>query len=141
MQQQFSASFFAFADGQGSIYVQDVQGTRQVGVSIEKYRDMERLANEAVSKAEGYHQQLVDAGLIKPKLTPEQQLDILAQQNAALTQQVSTLTQQISALMGVKNELHGDSKSSLAEEQPDLVEGGTGAANCGPIQPDKKRRS
>lgn len=141
MQQQFSASFFAFADGQGAIYVQDVQGTRQIGVSIEKYREMERLANEAVSKAEGYHQQLVDAGLVKPKLTPEQQLDILTQQNAVLTQQVSNLTQQISALMGVKNELSVDSKSVSSEEQPALVESGTSATACGPIQPDKKRRS
>lgn len=139
--QQFSSSFFALADAQGAIYVQDVQGTRQIGVSVEKYREMERLANDAVSKAEAYHQQLVDAGIIKPKLTTEQQLDILTQQNTALTEQVSALTQQISTLMkGGKNEFSDACKGHSSEEQPTHVESGAGAADCGTVQPDKKRR-
>lgn len=141
MQSQFSASFFALSDAQGAIYVQDVHGTRQIGVSFEKYKEMEKIASDAVGKAEGYYKQLVDAGLIVPALTTEQQLEILAKQNAELTQQVGNLTRQISTLLGVKNEFHDVSQSRTSEKQPTSGESSTSTDDSGSISADKKRRS
>lgn len=138
---QFTNSFFALADNQGNIYVQEVQGPRQVGVSVDKYREMESVANDAVSKAEGYYKQLVDAGLIKPKLTTEQQLEALAQQNATLSAQVGALTAKISTLMEGKHELPCAGKNVSPEEQPAALESGASAANGGAVSTDKKRRS
>lgn len=157
MQQAAMAAtpFYGFFDGKGGIYVQDMQGQRQVGVSVERYQEMERVANEAVAKAEDYHKQLVDAGLIQPRRSPEEQLadltgqvgammqqfGVMTQQNMALSQQVSDLTQKIAALTGGKNdEFSQHSQDVAAKEQPVAVKGGSGAAACGPVQPGQKRR-
>lgn len=157
MQQAAMAAtpFYGFFDGKGGIYVQDMNGQRQVGVSVERYQEMERVANEAVAKAEDYHKQLVDAGLIQPKRSPEEQLadltgqvgammqqfGVMTQQNMALSQQVSDLTQKIAALTGGKNdEFSQHSQDVAAKEQPVAVKGGSGAAACGPVQPGQKRR-
>lgn len=139
--QPMTQSFYALADGQGGIHVQDLNGTRQIGVSIERYKDMERIANEAVSKAEGYYKQLVDAGIVQPKLSTEEQLAVLTQQNMALSQQVSLLTKQISSIMGENNEFSVNSKGSASEEQSSSVESGSGAAARGSVLPEQKRRS
>lgn len=139
--QPMASSFYAFADGQGGIHIQDLNGTRQIGVSIERYKEMERVANDAVSKAEGYYKQLVDAGLVQPKLSTEEQLAVLTQQNMALSQQVSLLTQKISSIMGENDELPVNRKGSAPEKQPSPVESGSGAATCGPVRPEQKRRS
>ena len=139
--QPMASSFYAFADGQGGIHIQDLNGTRQIGVSIERYKEMERVANDAVSKAEGYYKQLVDAGLVQPKLSTEEQLAVLTQQNMALSQQVSLLTQKISSIMGENDELPVNRKGPAPEEQPSPVKGGSGAAACGPVQPGQKRRA
>ena len=125
--QPMTQSFYAFADGQGGIHIQDLNGTRQIGVSIERYKEMERVANDAVSKAEAYYKQLVDAGLVQPKLSTEEQLAVLTQQNVAL--------------MGGTDELSQHSKDASAQEQPALVESGSGAADRGPVRPEQKRRS
>ena len=130
--QPMTQSFYAFADGQGGIHIQDLNGTRQIGVSIERYKEMERVDNDAVSKAEAYYKQLVDAGLVQPKLSTEEQLAVLTQQNVALSQQVSLLTQKISSLMG------GTDEDASAQEQPALVESGSGAADRGPVRPEQK---
>lgn len=139
--QPMTQSFYAFADGQGGIHIQDLNGTRQIGVSIERYKEMERVANDAVSKAEDYYKQLVDAGLVQPKLSTEEQLAVLTQQNTALSQQVSLLTQKISSLMGGTDELPQHSKDASAQEQPAPVESGSGATDRGPVRPEQKRRS
>lgn len=131
---QLSNYFSAFTDGQGGIHVQDYNGTRQIGVSMEKYREMEFVANEALGKADAYHKQLVDAGVIAPVLSTEEQL-------AALTAQVSTLTKQLSQLtaQGVRNELSELSKDISAAEQSVATEDRTGAADSGSVQSHKKR--
>ena len=67
----YSNYFSAFVDGTGGIHVQEMNGTRQIGVSLEKFREVESVANDALAKVETYYKQLVDAGIIKPKLTAE----------------------------------------------------------------------
>lgn len=90
MQQNFFSQFTGWVDGSGQILTQTFQGTQVVGVTFAKFQEAQKLAEEATAKAEGYHKQLVDAGVIKPKLTPEEQI-------AALAAQVATLTELITA--------------------------------------------
>ena len=106
----YSNYFSAFVDGQGGIHVQEMNGSRQIGVSIEKYREVESVANDALAQVEAYHKQLVDAGIIKPKLTAEDQLAALTQQVAILTDKLSKMTPQ-----GVEHELCGPRESVSAE--------------------------
>lgn len=131
---QYSNFFTAFVDGQGGIHVQDYNGTRQIGMSMEKYREMESVANDALSKADAYHKQLVDAGLISPVLSTEEQLAALAAQVSALTRQLSQLTAQ-----GVRNELSGTGEDVPAAGQSVAATNRAGAADRGAVQPDKKR--
>lgn len=90
MQQNFYSQFTGWVDGSGQILTQTFQGAQVVGVTFAKFQEAQKLAEEAAAKAEGYHKQLVDAGIIKPKLTPEEQI-------AALTAQVAALTELITA--------------------------------------------
>ena len=50
-----------------------------------------KLAQEAITKADDYKKKLIEAGLMQPVLTPEEQIAALTQQVAALSQQVSKL--------------------------------------------------
>jgi hypothetical protein len=97
MSQQFFSTFAAYIDQSGQIVAQFLQGSQVVGVTAARYAEAERLAKEAAGKAEDYHKQLVDAGLIKPKLSTDEQI-------AALTQQVALLTELITAPDPMKKE-------------------------------------
>lgn len=81
---QFLSNVTSVLIQDGQIYAQNFSGNQLIGMTIEKYRDLEKLANEATAKADEYRKKLVDAGIIQPKLTPEEQI-------ARLTEQVSTL--------------------------------------------------
>lgn len=79
--------FWAWVDANGNVFASDsVSGVRQIGVSVEKYKQMESIANEATAKAEDYHTKLVEAGLIVVPPTPEEQIAQLTAQVARLTQ-------------------------------------------------------
>lgn len=79
--------FWAWVDANGNVSASDnVSGVRQIGVSVEKYKQMESIANEATAKAEDYHTKLVEAGLIVVPPTPEEQIAQLTAQVAKLTQ-------------------------------------------------------
>ena len=96
--------FWAWVDANGNVFASDsVSGARQIGVSVEKYKQMESIANEATAKAEEYHTKLVEAGIIVVPPTPEEQI-------ARLTAQVARLTQIIES-SGVPQ------KPALAPEQ------------------------
>lgn len=132
----YSNYFSAFTDNQGGIHVQDYNGTRQIGVSLERYREMESVANEAVAKADEYHKRLVDAGLMEAPMTTEEQLALLTRQVTALTQQVSQMTTQ-----GVRDGLDADSATRKNVSAAAVgVADRSGATNGSPVQSDKKRR-
>ena len=79
--------FWAWVDANGNVFASDsVSGVRQIGVSVEKYKQMESIANEATAKAEDYHTKLVEAGIIVVPPTPEEQIAQLTAQVAKLTQ-------------------------------------------------------
>ena len=94
MNQQFFQTFTAFIDNTGQIICQSWQGNQTVGVSVEKYKEAEKMASEAMEKASEYKQKLIDHGLLKPELTQEEQI-------AELRETVGNLTSQMSALMSV----------------------------------------
>lgn len=94
MNQQFFQTFTAFIDQSGQIICQSWQGNQTVGVSVEKYKEVEKMASDAVQKASEYKQMLIDHKILKPELTQEQQI-------AALNARVGDLTSQLSKLMAV----------------------------------------
>ena len=81
---QFMANVTSVLVQDGQIYAQTFAGNQLIGVTIEKYREMEKLATDAADKAEGFRKQLVDAGIIKPKLSAEEQIAALSEQVANL---------------------------------------------------------
>ena len=97
--------FWACIDGQGQILVTDVSGSRVIGVALDKYKQMETAANDAVTKAEEYFKMLEEHGLITKPLTPEEQIAALTQQVANPTELV---TKQMSAPKEAKNEPEHD---------------------------------
>ena len=94
MNQQFFQTFTAFIDQAGQIICQSWQGNQTVGVSVEKYKEAEKMACDAMAKAAEYKQKLIDNGLLQPELSQEEQI-------AALNARVGDLTSQLSKLMAV----------------------------------------
>jgi hypothetical protein len=91
--QQYQQAFPSFIDSDGKIFIQQgYQGNQHIGWICSKYDEMSKIAKDAIEKADAYKKQLIDAGIIKPTLTPEEQIAALTQQVAALGQQVTTLT-------------------------------------------------
>lgn len=90
--------FWSYIDGNGNIIASDnVSGSRQVGVSLDRYKQMENIANEATAKAEEYHKRLVEAGLIVVPPTQEEQIAMLTAQVAKLTQIIEGIAGEASA--------------------------------------------
>ena len=96
--QQFIQNFAAYIDADGRIYAQTFQGNQHMGWTCQRYAELEKLANDATAKAEEYRKQLLDAGLIQPTLTPEEQIAALTKQVAALAAQNAAMTKQMSGL-------------------------------------------
>lgn len=119
--------FWAWVDANGNVFASDsVSGVRQIGVSVEKYKQMESIANDATAKAEDYHTKLVEAGLIVVPPTPEEQIAQLTAQVARLTQIIEKggLPQQPVAvpeqpkIEGTNNGHLGNGESPASKGQP-----------------------
>lgn len=133
--------FWAWVDNNGNIIASDnVSGTRQVGVSIERYKQMESIANEATNKAEDYHKRLVEAGLIVVPPTQEEQIAMLTAQVAKLTQIIegqasikqdadNTKVTEIQKNEGTKDGHSGDGESIASQRQSVVGQNRTGTAN------------
>lgn len=93
MQQQFFQTFTAYLDQSGQVVCQTWQGNQVIGMSLEKYREAEQMASDALAKAEDYRKKLVDAGLIQKELTPEEQISALNARVGELTTQLSAITE------------------------------------------------
>ena len=85
-------TFYAYSDGQGNLFTQDLTGAHQIGVSLEKYKNTEKMASDALAKAEEYQKKLIDAGLIQKPMSPEEQMSLLMNQVSLLSEQVAKLT-------------------------------------------------
>lgn len=84
-------SFYGFWDNEGNIFVDDYSGRKKIGVTLNKYNQIEKIANDAVEKAEGYLKMLEEHGIIKKELTPEEKISALSGQVEQLTQLVQQL--------------------------------------------------
>lgn len=130
--------FWAWVDANGNIYASDsMSGARQIGVSIEKYKQMESLANEATAKAEDYHDRLVKAGLIVVPPTPEERIAQLSAQVERLTRIVEGQNTQANVPVtapeiltdeGTGNGHSGNSEGDASKRQP--VAGSTGSSTA-----------
>lgn len=85
--------FYAFFDNDGNIIASDYSGQKKVGVTLAKYNQMEKMANEAIGKAESYFKTLEENGLIQRELTADEKI-------SALSGQVDQLTQLVAQLVG-----------------------------------------
>ena len=89
-----------FTDSNGDIQAQNYQGLQKVGVTVEKYTQLEKLLGETINKAEEYKNLLIEHKIIT--LPPSQE-----EQIANLTSIVSKQTEQMALLMkqlGVEKE-------------------------------------
>lgn len=102
----YGNQFYAYVDNEGFIIATDYTGQKKIGVTLGKFNNMEKMANEAISKAEGYYKTLVDHGLIERELTQDEKI-------SALTEQVQTLTMLMEKLVIDKN------VNNNANETPD----------------------
>lgn len=83
--------FFAFFDNEGYIVASDYSGQKKVGVTLAKYNQMEKMANEAMGKAEAYYKTLEEHGLIQREMTADEKISMLSGQVEQLTNLVSQL--------------------------------------------------
>lgn len=90
--------FFAFFDNEGFIVGADSFNQKRVGVTLAKYNQMEKMANEAMgvaeqhkAKEEEYKQILIEKGWIPQELTQDEKISVLSSQVDQLTQLVSQL--------------------------------------------------
>lgn len=95
MNQQIFQTFTACVDQTGQIVRCEWNAQQVVGVTLERFQEAEKMVTDAMAKADEYKQQLIDHGILKPEMTPEQQ------QIAELKESIGTLTSQVSALMTV----------------------------------------
>lgn len=90
--------FFAYFDNEGFIVGADSFNQKRVGVTLAKYNQMEKMANEAMgaaeqhkAKEEEYKQILIEKGWFKPELTQDEKIEALSGQVDQLTQLVAEL--------------------------------------------------
>lgn len=92
---QFWCSF----DSEGYIVAQEFTGQfKRIGVSLQKFQQTEKIASEAMDKAEGYLKTLEEHGLVQRELTSDEKLAVLSTQMDALTRLVEQQAQMIGAL-------------------------------------------
>lgn len=90
--------FWAFFDNEGFIIGSDGMSQKRVGVTLAKFNQMEKVANEALgaaeqhkAKEEEYKQILIEKKWLKPELTDAEKIEALSGQVDQLTQLVAEL--------------------------------------------------
>lgn len=92
--------FWASFDNEGFIIGSDGFNQKRVGVTLAKFNQMEKMANEAIgaaeqhkAKEEEYKQILIEKELLKPELTQDEKIEALSGQVAQLVQIVNQLAE------------------------------------------------
>lgn len=125
-------TFYGSVTPQGDIVVNEVYAQRIIGVTTERYKRLEEALNQALSKAETYHKQLVDAGLIVvPKTLEEQIAELLAhcsKQDERIAAQSSQITQLTELITQERDYgLSSNCQNVSASKQPDVAKDRDGA--------------
>lgn len=99
-------SFNGSMDAEGNIFSIDfLQGRKLVGASLARVKELENALSSVISKAEEYEKMLIDAGILKKKMTPEEQVE-------ALTEKVEKLTACVAALLEERKDNGWDKRHS-----------------------------
>lgn len=103
--QQFFQTFTAFIDQEGHIVCQTWNNNQVVGMALEKYKELEKMATDAVAKAEEYKKKLVDSGLLQEPLSTEEQIAALSSTVAGLKAQLNDLSEMKSQMAVIMDAL------------------------------------
>lgn len=131
---------WVYIDEQQNIMLNEMAGGRLLGVTQQKYQQMEAAANQAVAKAEElnaqnqelsaknqeYYKILVEKKLIEPELTPEQKIEALGNQVGQLT---AILEQQSKVLLETQKALLNMQQGVVAQPVPE-------APQAKPVEPE-----
>lgn len=102
-----SNTLTCFTDSNGDIQAQNYQGLQKVGVTLDKYSQLEQILNETLTKAEEYKSLLIEHKIITIPPSQEEQI-------ANLTAIVSKQAEQMATLM----EQLGVTKASEVKHEP-----------------------
>lgn len=108
--------FSAFFDNNGNIFTYDYSGQKKVGVTLAKYNQLEKIANEAMGKAEAYFKTLEEHGLIQRELTADEKITALSGQVDQLTQLVAQLVSKEHGLQSQKKNIKAVTPEVLPSE-------------------------
>lgn len=108
-------------DNQGKVYYASYTGEQFVGYSDEAYNELQKIADEAISKAEEYKKMLIDNGLLKE---PPKQEDI----NNQILEQLNNLSMQMKQL---NNEVESIKRSGANEYNAGAVNNRKPKSNSG----------
>lgn len=126
-------------DEEGYIVLSDYSGTRRIGVTIEKYKELQEIADESVQKVETYYNRLVQLGDIIPKKSNEELMSDLIGIVKNLSERVDALSTQKNA--GINDvQLHAISENASRAEQSTPTEGAGSPGLCSAVQSKQVRR-
>lgn len=94
--------FWGYVDNSGYVVATDYTGSKRIGVTVNKYKELESALTEALDKAEKYYKQLESAGLVQKELTADEKISALTSQVGALTKLVEQQSQIITSIMDKK---------------------------------------
>lgn len=83
--------FYAFVDNEGYIVATDHVNQKRIGVTLNKFNQTEKMANDALAQCEEYYKILDAKGLIERELTPDEKINALSDQVGQLTNIVNQL--------------------------------------------------
>lgn len=103
--------FWCFIDRNGNILTTSMTGQECLGVTWQKYSQLEKTAAEAVTKAEEYYKILDEHHLIKRELTTDEKL-------AALTEQMGSMAKILEQQTAIINKLSGATTDDAQSVKP-----------------------
>lgn len=123
--------FWVFFDDQGNIVTHEVGGGKVIGVSSDKYKQVEEglqaavvkaeechaKAEENQAKADGYYKMLVDAGVIKRELTSDEKIEALANQVGELAKLVGQQAQILTAFQKMQGAAPSEAQKQAVEPE------------------------
>lgn len=120
-------------DQEGNIIVSNYSGSKKVGVTTEKYDELQKITNEALEKSEKYYNRLVELGDIVIPKTNEDLIKDMFEIVKSLSNEVENLKKQNSGV-AVDGQPHANSKNDSGKGSPNSGQNGAGSELCGPIQ-------
>lgn len=131
--------------GQNILELGDGQQQTVIGHTTSYCNELEGALNEALSKAEGYYAQLVEAGLIVPPKPPEDIMREQAEQQRAINENILATIQKLSDKI---DRMESEKEDNYAEPTANSIandacvqstSGGNGGKRAEKLQPRQSR--